>query len=145
LGFLHSFDAPVPTLWTKLPLRAPVLVGWAGGPRADSLAGKGLGFLTERALYSVAVAFGISRAQVESQLEAVYTHDWQSDAFTRGAYAYLPVGGLEAQRTLASPVEGTLYFAGEATNDAGHIGTVHGAFASGERAAREIIEDARSV
>ena len=38
-AFIHYPDAPIPTWWTQLPLRAPVLVGWAGGPRADSLLG----------------------------------------------------------------------------------------------------------
>src|SRR5438270_5888013 len=77
MGFLHSFDAAVPTWWTHLPLRAPLLVGWAGGPRAESLAGEGADFLTGRALESLAGALGVARSRVESELEAVYTHDWQ--------------------------------------------------------------------
>jgi len=36
-GFFHYPDAPIPTWWTQLPVRAPLLVGWAGGPRADHL------------------------------------------------------------------------------------------------------------
>jgi len=40
---------------------------------------------------------------------------------------------------LAEPLSGRLYFAGEATSN-GHWGTVHGAIASGLRAAREILE-----
>src|SRR5438132_6328966 len=35
-AFIHYPDAPIPTWWTQLPLRAPVLVGWAGGPKAES-------------------------------------------------------------------------------------------------------------
>jgi monoamine oxidase len=49
------------------------------------------------------------------------------------------VGGIDAQAQLARPLEDTLFFAGEATNTEGHQGTVHGAIASGLRAAREII------
>jgi monoamine oxidase len=48
------------------------------------------------------------------------------------------VGGLSAQRALARPCEGTLFFAGEAT-DAEEMGTVAGAIASGRRAARQIL------
>jgi monoamine oxidase len=140
LGFLHASGAAVPTWWTQLPVRAPLLVGWAGGPRAESLAGKGAEFLTGRAVESLAGALGVARRRVEAELEAVYTHDWQADPFSRGAYAYLPVGGLEAQEALARPVEGTLFFAGEATNADGHIGTVHGAIATGRRAAAQVIE-----
>jgi uncharacterized protein with NAD-binding domain and iron-sulfur cluster len=47
------------------------------------------------------------------------------------------VGGLAAQAELARPVSDTLFFAGEATHSEGQSGTVHGAIASGQRAARE--------
>jgi monoamine oxidase len=40
---------------------------------------------------------------------------------------------------LASPIDNTLFFAGEATDTTGHNGTVHGAIASGRRAAKEIL------
>jgi monoamine oxidase len=49
------------------------------------------------------------------------------------------VGGLDAPRALAEPVRGTLFFAGEATDTSSHNGTVHGAIASGRRAAREVL------
>ena len=65
-------------------------------------------------------------------------HDWQKDPFTRGAYAYLAPGGVEARASFARPVAGTLFFAGEAT-DAEQAGTVAGAIASGRRAARQLL------
>jgi monoamine oxidase len=40
-------------------------------------------------------------------------------------------------------VEGTLFFAGEATNTEGEEGTVHGALETGWRAAREVLAHAR--
>ena len=45
---------------------------------------------------------------------------------------------MGAPRTLGRPVEGTLFFAGEATIP-DKIGTVAGALASGRRAAREAL------
>ena len=65
-------------------------------------------------------------------------HDWASDPFSRGAYSYVKVGGVRAQERFAESVEDTLWFAGEAASAEGYWGTVHGAIASGERAAREI-------
>lgn len=143
MGFLHSPEAAVTTWWTSLPVRAPLIVGWAGGAAADALAGEGSDLLIERALESLARVLGVARADVEGQFEAAYTHDWQADPFARGAYSYLPVGGVEAQKDLARPVEGTLFFAGEATNTDGHNGTVHGAIATGLRAAREVLDGLR--
>jgi len=54
------------------------------------------------------------------------------------AYRAHYVGGNGAPRALGRPVDGTLFFAGEATNGA-EIGTVAGALASGRRAAREVL------
>ena len=72
-------------------------------------------------------------------LQSWHVHDWQSDPYARGSYSYVGVGGEGAQAELAASMAGTLFFAGEATNTEGHHGTVHGAIATGERAAREIL------
>ena len=61
------------------------------------------------------------------------------DDFSRGAYSYVCTGGAGAPHRLAEPVDDTLFFAGEATDVSGHLGTVHGAIASGRRAADEIV------
>ena len=52
----------------------------------------------------------------------------------REAYSYILVGGRGAVAELARPVEDTLYFAGEATQE-GFSGTVASTIASGYRAA----------
>ncbi len=137
LGFIHYPEAPIPTWWTLLPIRAPVLVGWVGGPDADRFVGRKK-HLSEQALTSLAQILGVSEKRLRELLLESYTHDWSSDPFTRGAYAYLPVNGLEAQQTLARPLDNTLFFAGEATS-VGHIGTVHGAIESGQRVAKEVL------
>ena len=147
-GFFHCPGAAFPTWWTQLPLRAPLLVGWVGGPRADRIR-EGTGMtvekdaitpaIVEQAVGSVAQIFGLSLETVRSELEAHFMHDWHDDPYSRGAYSYVPVDGLAAQHDLAAPLDDRLFFAGEATC-VGHIGTVHGAIQSGQRAAREILE-----
>jgi monoamine oxidase len=57
----------------------------------------------------------------------------------RGAYSYVPAGAMPARRKLAEPVADSLYFAGEHTDLVGYGGTVHGAIASGLRAAGQIV------
>jgi len=49
------------------------------------------------------------------------------------------VGASDGPRAFAEPVRGTLFFAGEATDATGHSATVHGAIASGRRAAGEVL------
>jgi len=80
----------------------------------------------------------VPRRELEQKLDAWTSHDWRADPFARGAYSYIGVGGNDAPRALARPVDGTLFFAGEATNGA-EIGTVAGALSSGRRAAREVL------
>ena len=150
-AFFHCPGAPLPTWWTQLPMRAPLLVGWTGGPNAERVmqaagygeqkagqSGDDNSYLINQAIESLARIFNLSRNEIEAQLQASYIHNWSADPFTRGAYAYVPVNGLDDQRILAQPVAEKLFFAGEATS-IGHIGTVHGAIQSGQRAAREIL------
>ncbi len=54
----------------------------------------------------------------------IYSHDWNNDPFTKGAYSYCAPGEIESDWVLAEPVEDTLFFAGEATDMDGFTGTV---------------------
>jgi monoamine oxidase len=143
LGFLVTPDEPFPGWWTGYPVYAPVLVAWAGGPAADRLAGLTAEQRVDRALESLTRVLRTSRATVDRQVVTWGMHDWGMDPFARGAYSYVRVGGMEAQATLATPVEDTLFLAGEATELAGHQATVHGALFAGERAADEVLHSLR--
>jgi monoamine oxidase len=138
-SFFHVADAPVRTFWTQAPVHAPLMVSWTAGPRAERLAAAGSeGAMVQLAVHSLGMLFG-SALDVAGQLQGYYTHDWQQDPYARGAYSYVLVGGNQARAQLAEPLERTLFFAGEATDNADEAGTVTGALESGVRAAREII------
>jgi len=139
LSFLHSNDADFPVWWTAYPVRASVIIGWRGGPGARGLAHLPPDEIEARAIASLARHLRMTRRQMRGMVEGVWTHNWELDPFARGAYSYVTVNGMDAVRALAAPVEDTLFFAGEATNTDGHTGTVHGAIATGRRAAREIL------
>jgi monoamine oxidase len=70
---------------------------------------------------------------------AFWFHDWNADPWSRGAYSYPRAGGSRAGRALREPVQNTLFFAGEAMCEPPDNGTVHGAIASGLRAADEVL------
>jgi monoamine oxidase len=140
MSFLFSQDEWFPTWWTAMPKKDPIITGWAPFRSAERLAGQSQKSVVERALQTLAVLLGLSQQKLEGALEAAYFHDWQSDPFSRGAYSYGKVGSDGAQQALGAPVESVLFFAGEATDVSGHNGTVHGAIASGYRAAEEILQ-----
>jgi monoamine oxidase len=138
LSFLFSHHDWFPTWWTPQPWATPMLTGWAAGPRGRALSHKPKQFVLERAIEALSSIFRVSPSAIAEEAVSWHTHDWQADPFSRGAYSWVCVGGEGAQRELAAPVDNTLFFAGEATDWNGHHGTVHGAIASGERAAGEI-------
>ena len=143
-GFVIGLGGDFPVWWTG-PGRGTgtegvQLTGWTGGPSARQLAGRREEYVVERALDSLATLPGMEREAMESRLTGAWTHDWQSDPYARGAYSYVPVGGLDAAEILAEPVEDTLFFAGEALAAGPGRGTVHGALDSGRRAARRILD-----
>jgi monoamine oxidase len=140
LTFIHAPAELLPTWWTQFPVRTPVLAGWAGGTRAEKLSVESDDSLLDHALESLTHIFGVSKGLLEGSLAEFYTHNWQRDPLAAGAYSYIPVGGVDAASQLARPVDDTIFFAGEATNEVGHHGTVHGALATGIRAAREILD-----
>jgi monoamine oxidase len=139
-GFVYGGPEPFPVWWSALPSRAPVLTGWAGGPRAAALTGRGEAALLQAALDSLGSVFGRDVAELRSRSRLAYAHDWSADPFAGGAYSYGGVGAIEARATLALPIEGTLFLAGEAVAEKGRNATVHGALASGQRAAAQVVD-----
>jgi monoamine oxidase len=138
MSFLHTSDRDFPTWWTAYPFTSPLIVGWCGGPRARALLDQPSAALTDCAVNALARQCGLTRRRMRSMVEDAWMHDWVHDPFARGAYSYPKVGGVDAPAMLARPLAGTLFFAGEATDTAGATGTVHGAIATGRRAARQV-------
>ncbi len=110
----------------------PVLTGITGGDDAvklESLSDEAIAGLAVKAL-----RVGLGH-QVPQPVEVEVTR-WARDPYTRGSYSFIPKGASWADyNTLARPVAGRLFFAGEATH-ARHPCTVHGAYLSGLREAR---------
>jgi monoamine oxidase len=115
------------TLWTRIPDRLPVLMGWTGGGAVLRLRQSGVD-PTQAALDTVALLF--PSVDVRAELLESYLHDWDTDPFALGAYSYLRVGGGDARERLAAPIDDTLFFAGEAASS-DDAGTVAGAFDTG--------------
>nr|WP_255419454.1 NAD(P)/FAD-dependent oxidoreductase [Meiothermus sp. QL-1] len=65
---------------------------------------------------------------------------WRNEPYILGAYSLARVGAAEARQVLAQPVGDRLFFAGEHTAPNAWAATVHGAYASGLRAAREVLQ-----
>ena len=113
------------------------LLGWIVGTAAQELSDLGDAAGQKRALAWVEEAF--PSASVRQRVRFSSMRDWIVDPYSRGSYSFTRPGGSDQRAVLATPVGDLLHFAGEATAPAPHYQTVHGAYASGRRAAREIL------
>ncbi|HEX2617285.1 MAG TPA: NAD(P)/FAD-dependent oxidoreductase [Flavobacteriales bacterium] len=139
--FVQDMRQPFPTWWNARPSDTPLWNGWCGGPTAEALLHLSGAGLRDVAVRSLAGAIAMPEAQVHAQLKSWHAHDWSHDPFTLGAYSYVRPGGSFAHRSLAAPLERTLYFAGEATCGEGYNATMEGAVRSGRRAAQELMDE----
>jgi monoamine oxidase len=143
-SFLFAREEIFPTWWTSMPGQVPLLTAWIGGRRAlalvRSMRSRADPFALRNACLSeLAKIFEVSPQALEKRLISWHAHDWQSDEYARGAYSYAPAGARDAAERMTVPVDNRLFFAGEHTDVEGYWGTVHGALASGERAALQLM------
>ncbi len=66
--------------------------------------------------------------------------DWGADEWSQGAFTYPRPRLGWAARSWAEPLAGTVFFAGEATQGGDGPPSVHGAVATGQRAAEQVME-----
>ena len=112
---------------------APAIVAMFSGRAARALSNQSDTAARDRVLAQLKTMFGTVRAPV-----GVLRTRWHDDPFARGAYTYPATATTDTDvAALARPIDKRLYWAGEAT-DTKAYSYVHGAYASGLRAANEI-------
>ena len=138
MSFIIS-DEEIPTWWTQYPVQSNLLTGWFGGPAAENKKELGGEDLLEQALRSLAHIFNRSVEDLEGELTAWKIVNWTTDQFTLGSYAYDRIGSSKARKILNTPINHTIYFAGEYLYEGPAMGTVEAALSSGLETARKII------
>ena len=112
----------------------PMLVGLSGGTAADEIEELSDQAIVMRLRRDFSSVMGTTIPEPTD----VMIQRWRSDPFARGSYAYLRVGANGGEPEVFSmPIASRVFFAGEAL----HLhdpGTVHGAFWTGQRAARQV-------
>ncbi|TWV99827.1 flavin monoamine oxidase family protein [Chitinophaga pinensis] len=141
MGFLLG-KAPIPTWWTQLPDKANVLTGWLGGPPAIPHLHKTNEALLEMALQSLAILCNESIDMLKAQLVESHISNWATDPHISGSYSYSTPATTAAQVVLNTPVDGTIYFAGEALYNGASPGTVEAALSTGKAVAERILKRA---
>jgi monoamine oxidase len=117
------------------PFGQPCIEGFFGGRFAQELEDAGEGALAAHAIEEVVALLG---NDFRRKLKPLAESRWAHDPFARGSYSHALPGHAGMRAVLAAPVDGRLFFAGEATSP-NFFSTAHGARDSGERAAGEVV------
>ncbi|MBN8578969.1 MAG: FAD-dependent oxidoreductase [Cytophagales bacterium] len=118
------------------------------GPKAKELSDLGDGMLDAVLAELDAIFDGLATLYIRKILNSDFTEgdrvwfkaDWGKDEFFKGGMSYLPPGSSVQDRiNFSAPINGKVFFAGEATDSKGDAGTVNGALNSAERVAEEVV------
>jgi monoamine oxidase len=117
------------------PFGQPCIEGFFGGRYARALEDVGDGAIAAASIDEIVSFLG---NDFRKKLTPLRESRWASDPFARGSYSHALPGHAAKRAILAAPVDGRLFFAGEATSP-NFFSTAHGARDSGERAAMEVL------
>jgi monoamine oxidase len=117
------------------PFGQASIEGYFGGSFALELEDAGDGALAQQSIDEIASLLG---NDFRRKLKPLAESRWAHDPFARGSYSHALPGQAGMRAVLATPVDGRLFFAGEATSP-NFFSTAHGARDSGERAAAEVV------
>jgi monoamine oxidase len=117
------------------PFGRPLIEAYFGGRMAAEFEGGG-----DRAFFDFAASElkGLLGSKFTRRVKSIHIHRWGSDPFSRGSYSYALPGMADGRATLAAPVDGRLFFAGEACSK-NDFSTAHGALLTGVSAADQVI------
>jgi monoamine oxidase len=121
------------------PLGRPLIACFFGGRFAAALEAEGPAAMAAHAADELVRRFG---SEIRRRISPLAATAWLNDPFARGSYSYALPGHAEDRRVLAAPVEGRIFFAGEACS-ANFFSTAHGAFLSGRAAAEAVLAGLR--
>jgi monoamine oxidase len=117
------------------PFGRPMIEVYYGGGHAAALEAEGAHAFFDFARSELTELFGSGFAR---RLKPIHIHRWGADPFARGSYSYALPGVADCRATLAVPVDGRLFFAGEACSH-GDFSTAHGGWFTGVSAAEQAI------
>ena len=116
-----------------------MLSGFFGGAFARDLEKGGAAAAEAEARRQIAAMLG---ADSNKHLRFLRTTAWYSDPFARGGYSSALPGHVGDRKKLAAPVDGRLFFAGEACSE-NFFSTTHGAWETGLKAAADYLKAAK--
>ena len=123
------------------PFGRPMIECYFGGELAADLERGGAPAFFDFARSELVGLYGGDFAR---RIAPLALHGWSADPFARGAYSYALPGHADDRAALAAPIDGRLFFAGEACSRE-DFSTAHGAYLTGVAAAEQAIDALRAA
>jgi monoamine oxidase len=123
------------------PFGRPMIEAYFAGSNAAELEKGGEAAFFDFAVAELTHVFGNAFA---ARLKPIAIHLWRQDQFALGSYSYAMPGYADCRKTLAEPVDGRLFFAGEACSEH-DFSTAHGGYKTGIAAADAVIATRRNI
>ena len=134
----RMFDATdrIPTATYHFrPFGRPQIEAYFGGRLARELEAGG-----EHAFFDFAISqlTGLLGSAFRERVKPIRIHRWGSDPYSRGSYSYARPRMADCRMKLAAPIDGRLFFAGEACSPH-DFSTAHGGWNTGVSAADQAL------
>ncbi len=117
----------------------PLVQGFFGGALGRQLEQDGPAAAADFAMAELGAVMG---GAFRTRLRPLLSTSWFGDPFSRGSYSHALPGYAGERAILAEPIDGRIFFAGEACSKH-HFSTVHGAYKSGLDAAKALLKAKR--
>ena len=115
------------------PFGWPIVESYFGGETAEALEAG------DAAAFAIDELVALLGSGWRRRLHPLATTRWRREPWIGGSYSHALVGHSGARAVLAEPIDGRLFFAGEACS-ANDFTTAHGAYQTGVAAAHAILE-----
>ncbi|MEH3101984.1 flavin monoamine oxidase family protein [Sphingomonas adhaesiva] len=116
------------------PLGFPMIEAFFGGDTAAMLEEDGAA-----AAFAIDELAALLGSDWRQRMRPVAATRWRHESWIGGSYSHARIGQAAARDVLAAPVDGRLFFAGEACH--GHdFSTAHGAYETGVASARALLD-----
>jgi monoamine oxidase len=128
-SFIFSDRTSIKAWWTQAP-QSNVLTGWISGPETEKYINSSDDEILSAAFDSLSYIFSLNKNFIKDNLINHKIYNWQNDPYSCGAYSYETTDSKSAKDIITTPVEGKIFFAGEALSKKGAMGTVEAAVSS---------------
>lgn len=122
--------------YTLRPFGRPIVECMLGGDGARTMEQEGLDGAAEFAIGELVALLG---SNWRKRLRFVAGSAWGRETWVLGGYSHAQPGKADARKTLATPIDPRIRFAGEACSP-GEFSTAHGAYNTGVAAAKALLQ-----